>query len=346
MSSISYIRRIGFAAAVIGAAGCGTNPQGIDPDLLEQAYAQARETPGIRSLLVQRHGVLVREEYFHGGAADSLEQVWSVTKSVTSTLIGIALEHGYLTSLDQTLSEFLPPLIDSLPADKGRITLRQLLTMTSGLEWHELDGGGEYNRWVTSGDMVQYVVDRPWAAQPGEKFNYNTGGTHLLAVVLAQATGVPALDFAREHLFGPLGITQLDWWTDERGYYTGGMGLYLRPRDMLKIGELFLRHGVWNGATVISSQWVEEATASHISTGNAVPFGPEYGYSWWVGYGQGHAFYFANGYAGQFILVVPDLDLVIVATSSWSGLTHSTAGTQWMGVMDVIVNRVLPAVKD
>jgi len=329
---------------VLGAVACGTNPQGIDADLLEQAYASARETPGIRSLLVQRHGVLVREEYFHGGAADSLEQVWSVTKSVTSTLIGIALEHGYLTSLDQTLKEFLLPVADSLPEDKGRITLRQLLTMTSGLEWHEMDGGGEYNRWVTSGDMVQYVIDRPWAAPPGETFIYNTGGTHLLAVALTEVTGTPALDFAREHLFGPLGITQLDWWTDERGYFTGGMGLYLRPRDMLKIGELFLRRGMWNGSTVVSSQWVAEATAAHVSTANVVWCGPEYGYSWWVGQGQGHAFSFANGYAGQFILVVPELDLVIVATSGWRGHTWSSAGTQWMGVMDVIVNRVLPAV--
>lgn len=335
-----------IAAVALGAVACGTDLQGLDPALLEQAYARARETPGLRSLLVQRHGALVAEEYFHGGAADSLEQVWSVTKSVTSTLIGIALEQGYLTSLDQTLDQFLVPIVDSLPPDKGKITLRQLLTMTGGLQWHELDGGGEYDRWVTSGDLVQYVVDRPWAAPPGKTFIYNTGGTHLLSVVLTRATGATALDFAREHLLGPLGITRFDWWRDERGYSTGGMGLELRPRDMLKIGELFLRQGMWHGFPVISSQWVADATSPHISTGNAVWFGPQYGYSWWVGSGQGHAFYFANGYAGQFILVVPDLDLVVVATSAWRRHTWSSASTQWVGVMDVMVNGVLPAVTD
>jgi CubicO group peptidase (beta-lactamase class C family) len=333
-----------LTAVALGAVACGTSPQGIDPDLLAQAYAHARQTPGIRSLLVQRHSVLVGEEYFHGGAADSLEHVWSVTKSVTSILIGMALERGYLTGLDRTLDEFLTPIVDSLPRDKGRITLRQLLTMTSGLQWHEFDGGGEYGRWVTSDDMLQYVIDRPWASQPGEAFLYNTGGTHLLSAVLTVATGATELDFARQHLFGPLGITQADWWTDERGYSTGGMGLHLRPRDMVKIGELFLRRGVWNGKAVVSGQWVQESTTPHISTGNAVWFGPEYGYLWWIGHGQGHDFYFANGFAGQFIFVVPELDLVIVATSGWHDLDWNSAGVQWSGVMDVIVNHVLPAV--
>ena len=318
--------------------------QGISPALLDRAYVQARETPGILSLLVQRHGVLVAEEYFHGSAADSLDQVWSVTKSVMSILTGIALEQGHLTSLDQTLEDLLPPIVDSLPEDKGRITLRQLLTMTSGLQWHEFDGGGEYSRWVTSDDMIQYVIDLPWAYEPGEAFLYNTGGSHLVSVILTEATGTSTMDFATQHLFGPLGIEEADWWTDERGYYTGGMGLWLRPRDMMKIGELFLREGEVGGTRVVSTEWVRESTASFIPTGNATPFGPEYGYSWWVGSGQGHDFYFANGYAGQFIFVVPDLDLVVVATSSWRGLDWDTAGTQWGGVIGLIVNRVLPAV--
>jgi len=318
---------------------------GIHAGLLKEAYERAGEAPGLRSLLVQRNGVLVAEAYFNGCAADSLEQVWSVTKSVMSILTGIALEEGYLNSLNQTLAEFLPPLVDSLPADKGRITLLQLLTMTSGLQWHEMDGGGEYNRWVTSGDMIQYIVDRPWAHPPGQTFLYNTGGSHLLSVVLTEATDVSTLEFARQHLFSPLGIQAVDWWDDDRGYFTGGMGLLLRPRDMMKLGELFLREGRWGSARVVPGAWVHESTAPHVSTANAVPFGPEYGYSWWVGRGQGRDFYFANGYAGQIILVAPALDLVIVATSAWRGHTWSSAGAQWSGVMDVIVNGVLRAVQ-
>ncbi len=342
-------RRVAAWYLLVGLAGgaiaCGSDPmQGIDPQLLEQAYARARAIPGIRSLLVQRHGVLVGEEYFHGSGPDSLDQVWSVTKSVMSILTGIALQRGDLASLDQTLDDFLGPVVDSLPADKGRITLRQLLTMTSGLQWHELDGGGEYNLWVTSGDMVQYAIDRPWASAPGTTFLYNTGAAHLLSAILTEATGTSTLDFASRFLFGPLGITRLDWWTDDRGYYTGGMGLNLRPRDMMTIGQLFLRQGVWQGAEVVSAAWVEESTAPHVATGNAIQFGPQYGYLWWIGQGQGRAFYFATGYAGQFILVAPDLDLVIVATSAWQGLSWNAAGSQWSAVADVIVNHVLPAV--
>jgi len=320
-------------------------PHKVNAELLDQAYARARETPGIHSLLVQRNGVLIAEEYFGGSPADSLYQVWSVTKSVMSILAGIALDEGYLTSLDQTIDTFLRPIVDSLPEDKGGITIRNLLTMTSGLEWHELDGGGEYNRWVTSGDMIQYVIDLPWEHHPGEVFHYHTGATHLLSVILTEATGTPMLDFARQHLFEPLGIDQVEWWTDERGYYTGGMGLNLRPLDMLKIGEMFLRDGTWNGVQVVPAAWVRASTTPQVSTGNAVPFGPEYGYLWWVGHGQGRDFYFANGYGGQFILVSPALDLVIVTTSGWRGLTWEEAGAQWSGVIGLVVNGVLPAVQ-
>lgn len=349
--------RFVLAAALLGVLACDSDPTG--PDLrypeaaahrinartLELAYDRARETPGILSLLVQRDGVLVAEEYFHGSSADSLDQAWSVTKSVISILTGIALEEGYISSLDQTIAPFLTPIVDSVPADKGRITLRQLITMTSGLQWHELDGGDDYSRWVSSDDMVQYVIDLPWVDPPGTTFLYNTGGTHLLSVILTEATGMPTLEFARRYLFSPLGIDTVAWWRDERGYYTGGMGLWIRPRDMLKIGEMFLREGMAGSTRVVSREWVEASTASHITTRDAVPFGSEYGYLWWIGHAQGRDFYFANGYAGQFILVAPDLDLVVVATSGWRGLDWNAAGAQWGNVIGLIVDGVLPAVR-
>lgn len=353
--SIKPLRLALVAVLLLAAVACGSDATGpgatypeaeahrINPELLEQAYARARETPGIQSLLVQRDGVLISEEYFRGAPADSLYQVWSVTKSIVSILTGIALARGDLQSLDQTLADFLPPVVDSLPEDKGQISIRNLLTMTCGLEWHELDGGGQYGQWVSSPDMIQYVLDLPWETAPGETFHYHTGCTHLLAVVLAEATGMSALDFAKTFLFGPLGITEAEWWTDERGYYTGGMGLHLRPRDMVKIGELFLREGAWEGVQVLPASWVRASTSMHVSTDNASTFGPGYGYLWWVGHGQGREFYFANGYAGQFILVSSDLDLVVVATSTWRGLSWTEAGSQWSGVIDVVVNGVLPA---
>ena len=344
-------------ATMLGVVACDSDATGpgdrfpeagahrINARVLEQAYDRARETPGILSLLVQRDGVLVAEEYFHGSSADSLDQAWSVTKSVVSILTGIALEEGYLTSLDQTLAEFLTPIVDSLPADKGRITIRQLLTMTSGLQWHELDGGDEYSRWVASDDMVQYAIDRPWAYAPGEHFLYNTGATHLLAVALARATGQSTLDFAHQHLFGPLGIDTVGWWRDERGYYTGGMGLQIRARDMVKIGQMFLQQGLHGGTRIVSQAWVAESTSPHIGTGQPAAYGSEYGYLWWIGSSRGRDYYFANGYAGQFILVAPALDLVVVATSSWRGLDWNEAGAQWGNIIGLIADGVLPAVR-
>jgi CubicO group peptidase (beta-lactamase class C family) len=346
-----------LSLALLLVLGCGSDATGpearypeavrhaINADLLDAAYARARATAGIRSLLVQRDGVLIAEEYFNGAAADSLEQVWSVTKSIVSILTGIALERGDLEGTDQTLADFLVPVVDSVPEDKGAISVHDLLTMTCGLEWHEMDGGDSYSRWVSSPDMIQYVLDLPWQYHPGEAFHYHTGCTHLLAVVLAEATGRPLLDYAREHLFGPLGIDDVIWWQDERGYYTGGMGVFLHPRDMLKIGQMFLDEGLANGSRVVSADWVRASTMAQVSTGNAVPFGPEYGYLWWVGRGQGRDFYFANGYGGQFILVAPDLHLVIVTTSGWHGMTWQEAGAQWSGVIGVVVNGVLPAVQ-
>ena len=343
---------------LLATGACGSDPTGpnsrypeaaahkINAKLLDDAYARARETSGILSLLVQRDGVLIGEEYFHGSAADSLDQVWSVTKSVMSILTGIALSQGALPSLDQTLADYLEPIADSLPEDKGRISVRNILTMTCGLRWLELgEAETEYNDWVTSPDMIQYVIDLPWTDQPGEVFHYNTGAVHLLSVLLTEATGTRMLDYARQNLFGPLGIDQVEWWRDERGYYTGGMGLFMRPRDMLKIGELFLQEGAWEGAQIVPKAWVQESTTPKVSTNNAVPFGPDYGYLWWIGNAQGRDFYFANGWAGQFIVVAPALDLVVVATSSWTSLSNEEAGAQWSNVIGLIMDGVLPAVQ-
>jgi len=351
------IFRAALVAFAVGLAGCGSDgtgpgaryPQaeahGLDPGALEEAYDGAGRIPGIRSLLVQRHGVLIAEEYFHGARGDSLYQVWSVTKTMMSILTGMALERGDLEDLDQTLSEFLGPVVDSLPEDKGSITVRNLLTMTCGLEWHELDGGGQYSTWVGSPDMIQYVIDLPWVRPPGEAFHYHTGCTHLLSVVLTEAVGEPLLDFAREHLLAPLGIEEAEWWTDERGYFTGGMGLFLKPRDMMRIGELYLREGVWEGRQIVPTAWVRESTAPQLSTGGAIPHGSDYGYLWWVGQSGGRRFYFANGYGGQFIFVSPALDLVVVATSTWRSMTWDQAGEQWGSVIDVVVNGVIPSAR-
>lgn len=318
--------------------------QGIPPATLDSVYAEARSIPGLFSLLVQRNGTLVAEEYFHGFTRDSLHDVRSVTKSVVSLLVGIAVDEGFIPSVETPVGTYLLPVVDSIRPELATVSIRSFLMMSSGLDWHELDRGTSYGDWWQSDDMVQFVVDLPIVHDPGERFIYNTGASHLLSVILTQATGASTLDFAREHLFQPMGFNGSSWLQENRGYYTGGMGLRITARDMVKLGQLFLDGGSYGGSPILSGSWVTESTSPLLSTQNVVPFCSGYGYLWWVGSGGGRDFFLANGYGGQFILVDPDLALVVVSQANWRGKDWDTAGEQWYRILELIVEGLLPAV--
>jgi CubicO group peptidase (beta-lactamase class C family) len=278
--------------------------QNIDGQKLAEAYAQARQIEGMKCLLVARNGVLVAEEYFReDDGPESLHDVRSVTKSVTSALIGIAIEEGFIENVDQTLADYLiGSVADSIEKEKGQITLRQLLTMSCGLEWFEIGTYSEYSNWITAPDQIEYILNKPMVTTPGTVFNYSDGAAHLVSVILTEATGMNALEFAGLYLFAPLDIS-------------------------------------------IAAEWVSASTQSHISTNNAVPYGPNYGYYWWTGRAYARDYYFANGYGGQFIVVVPGWNLVAVATGNWRGIGRDQAGAQWYNIISVIMNDVLGAVR-
>jgi CubicO group peptidase (beta-lactamase class C family) len=321
--------------------------QNIDGQKLAEAYAQARQIEGMKCLLVARNGVLVAEEYFReDDGPESLHDVRSVTKSVTSALIGIAIEEGFIENVDQTLADYLiGSVADSIEKEKGQITLRQLLTMSCGLEWFEIGTYSEYSNWITAPDQIEYILNKPMVTTPGTVFNYSDGAAHLVSVILTEATGMNALEFAGLYLFAPLDISGRPWRTDNRGYNLGGVALQITPRDMLKFGTLYLQNGVYDGKQVIAAEWVSASTQSHISTNNAVPYGPNYGYYWWTGRAYARDYYFANGYGGQFIVVVPGWNLVAVATGNWRGIGRDQAGAQWYNIISVIMNDVLGAVR-
>jgi CubicO group peptidase (beta-lactamase class C family) len=332
---------------------CGGDPsgppfpetQGINPRVLEEVYAEVGALPGSFSLLVQRNGVLVAEEYFHGFTPDSLHDVRSVTKSVISILVGIAIQEGFIPSVDEPMGPFLTPAVDSIREAVASTSIRHFLMMSSGLDWHELDRGSSYSDWWRSEDMVQHVVDLPIVHQPGERFIYNTGASHLLSVVLTEATGMPTLDFARQYLFDPMGFVGSSWLQENRGYHTGGMGLRITARDMMKIGQMFLDGGVHQGARILPSAWVTESVTPLLTTHVSAPWGQSYGLLWWVGSGGGEDFYYANGYGGQFILVVPEQELVAVAQNDWRGKGWDEAGAQWYAVLRALVEDLLPALE-
>lgn len=265
----------------------------------------------VDSLQLVRNGALILDAYFYPYFGDRAHDVASVTKSVTSTLVGIAVDRGLLT-LDQGVWAFFPDLVP-MPAPDGRsdIELRHLLTMTSGLDCGRAPGEPELYAMIESDHYVKYALELPMAAPPGTEFAYCSPGSHVLSGMITQATGKSALDFAWDSLFDPLGIRTVAWPSDPQGVSHGWGDLQLHPYDMARIGQLFLNGGVWNGVQVVSKEWVEEATRSSVL---ADPDGTGYGYQWWVLAGAFDGVYEARGRGGQAIVVWPTKDIVAVFT--------------------------------
>ena len=350
----SLLRAAWLPVAWFGLSACGAEPpareypaalaQGVDPRGLENAYQALTGRSVTQALLVERNGVLVMEEYFHGGSAATYYDVRSVTKSVTSILIGIAVDQGRIGSLQQTIGDYLGPVVPDLEPSKAEITIEDLLTMTSGLPWNELNSDAQdYGAWVGSPDPLVWILRRPFEREPGTYWHYNTGASHILSAVLTRATGTSAREFARQHLFGPMGEEVGPWPADPRGYNYGGHGIGLTGRALIKTGRLFLDQGVYQGRRIVSADWVRESTATRWDTNTAVPWGTGYGYLWWTGSDSltGLSFFLALGYGGQFVIDVPSKNTVIVATTTWSGV--SNAGDNWYYVLRTIVENILPS---
>jgi CubicO group peptidase (beta-lactamase class C family) len=289
--------------------------QGMNSVLLENMIDYIdEESFNIDSIIVIRHGYIVLEEYPTSLYNENRSHYWySVTKSFTSSLIGIALDNGYIDNVSQTVLSFFPERdISNWDERKERITLENLLTMRSGLFWDESSApftspeNGIFH--LMNRDGVQYVLELNMTSEPGEEWHYNTGASHLLSAIVQQTTGLTALDFAREYLFEPLGISNVFWSSDASGVTRGGFDLYIRPRAAAKFGYLFLNNGTWDGTQIISHDWINAST----STFTKLDTDTGYGYQWWTSLG----YYYAAGLYGQYIFVTPDKDLVVVFSSN------------------------------
>jgi CubicO group peptidase (beta-lactamase class C family) len=319
---------------------------GMDGEALDRAAAQAAGIPRFRTLLVARWGGLVLERYFGGAGVATLNDVRSVTKSVVSTLAGIAEGRGLLPNLDTTIATYLGADY-RLDATDSAVTVRDLLTMSSGYQWNET--AAVYNAWRTAtGDHVQLFLDLPPAAPPGTTYAYDTPAVYVLGVLLQHATGMALPDFADRYLFAPIGVRAVRWEPLDPGTVNGGAGIALEARDLLRLGQLFLQDGRCGGRQIVPADWVALATRPYYSW--RTTFGPvgdlTYGYLWWVSDALNDPAYFAWGYGGQFIYVVPALDLVVVATTDWAGIADAaTVNALEASVLDVIVNGVVAAVR-
>ncbi len=283
----------------------------------------------VRAILVSVDGETVIDHYRSSDASE-YAHVWSVTKTVMSILVGIALGEGHLSSTDQTLEELLPKYRARMTEQIAGITLRQLLTHTAGLPG--LDSPSVLD--LAGDDVVGQILDDGLINDPGITFTYTNTGVHLIGAVLAEATGQSVLDYARTRLFEPLGIkttpayegfdaldskskfhdNQFAWAADRQGIHTGCCGLKLTAPDMIKIGQLYLKGGTWEGRRIVPADWVRESTTPHVTAEQLAPDGG-YGYLWWLAEQRGHQGYAAVGAFGQLILVVSDLNLVIAISS-------------------------------
>ena len=285
---------------------------GVDPFTLEAVDARATgEVPALSALLAVRHGYVVFERYYGGHDPEEPINTRSVTKSVTSTLAGAALRQGLLTGLDETTGNVIPARIpdgaDPLVYD---ITLWQWLTMTSGLQW---EAAGDWQRLLSAPDWVAMTLGLPVVGIPNQTYVYNTGGSHVLGVMVAAAAGKPLEEYAEEVLFGRLGIVPGEWMRSPQNEVSAGSGLEMTARDMLKLGYLYLRDGEWDGEQIVAPDYAAAATTWQ-SAGDATGAWAGYGFQWWItATGAGYPAYFALGYGGQHIFVVPALDLVVVA---------------------------------
>jgi CubicO group peptidase (beta-lactamase class C family) len=331
---------------------------GFDPAALCQWSERRIATPrdNIHALLVVRQGKLVFEQYFTGDDERGgrpvgqvtydrtrLHDLRSVSKTVTALLVGIALAQQQLASLDQPIFDFFPEYADLRIPDKARITLRHLLTMSTGLDWDETrtpytDPNNSAIRMGRSDDPYRYVLSEPVVTPPGDKYNYSSGSTELLGAILHKATGQRLDALARAVLFEPLGIVDVEWMRNADGNTAASWGLRLRPRDMAKLGQLVLAHGLWQGRQIVPRDYMDEATAPQIQGAGAY----FYGYQMWVGRSLVHKreidWAAGFGLGGQRVFVIPSVDLVVVLTA---GLYKSPL--QGTLTSDILNDVVLPA---
>ena len=309
----------------------------------------AGKFPNTHSVLLVKNGKLILEEYFYGNNRDDLHYLASATKSITSILVGISLDEDMLKNIDQNVYELFQDYQGTEWIDKKyEITVRHLLSMTSGIEWDEnrtaSDPRHDYFAMRRGGDWIRYVFNKNLVAPPGQKFNYNGGLSALLGEIIRRASGLDAEKFSEKYLFSPLGISHYSWLIYNDGSINTGGGLLLKSRDMAKIGQMMLNNGKYNGKQIVSEKWITESTKNHVFD-KLNPLGSGYGYQWWLGEisinGQEIKTYFAQGRGGQCIFIVPRMKVTAIFTSQLLDNSGGFFRTQSM-MTDYIIPALFP----
>lgn len=294
----------------------------------------ATDVPRLHSLLVSQRGTLLVERYFNGRRATQPVNVKSVSKSIISTLVGIAIEQRHIPGVHEPIATYFPDLLRrQADAPKRTITIEDLLTMRSGLE---STSGRNYGAWVTSKNWVSYTLSRELESEPGAEMEYSTGNSHLLSAILTKATKKSTWQYAQEVLAKPLGFSLARWPRDPQGIYFGGNDMLLTPRQMIAYGEMYLNRGRVANRQVVPARWIDD---SFVPRGKSDFNDQLYGYGWWMREFAGEQAYFAWGFGGQYVFVVPRLQLVIVTTSSTAtGEERRTHRRTIFGLLEQIIS--------
>jgi CubicO group peptidase (beta-lactamase class C family) len=299
--------------------------QGLDPELVARLYYNATRLDTLYGLLVVKNGHLIAEQYYHDGSVDQKARLQSVTKSVTSALVGIALDQGCLSSVDQKMLAFFPDVRDDITDPrKEQITLRDMLQMRAGFPSEETDAA----LWegLLSGHYLPLIEAFPLTADPDTTFQYSNLTSDWLGIIVDRECGAHLRPYAIEKLFSPMGVEAGEWGTDWEGHNNGCGDLHLRARDMAKFGQLYLNDGAFRGVQLLPANWVRDSlqTYSQGAWDNIGRFHDiGYGYQWWSATAGDHHVNFAWGHGGQLIVLVDELDMVIVTTADPFWLQHN-----------------------
>ena len=288
--------------------------QGIDVNLLIEGLALLAESPTRQSLILMRRGYVVYEQYFNGSHVADSNNIASVSKSILSALFGIALDQGFFITAEDRIADYLPMYFSEVSDPRVLdLTIREMLTMTHGLAWVENETERFLNR---SLDWVADILSLPLNIEPGTRFHYSTGASHVMSAVLTEATGMSTCEFAHRFLLEPLGIEAEFWGVDPVGYFTGGHSVSMTARELARFGQLFLDEGRWQGEQVVPGWWVAASTSPRIDIGDSYA---GYGYYWWLNTIGSYEMFSALGAGGQILHIIPELEIVMVTTHGFAG---------------------------
>ncbi|CAL1690236.1 hypothetical protein MMB232_00358 [Brevundimonas subvibrioides] len=334
---------LAFAAGPLAACGQSAAPalrapptRGLDPALLAAALEQAGALPRLHALIVARDGQALADRVFRGPGLEVPVNIKSASKSVLTAVAGVAIGQGILSGVDQSVAPFLSDRFPANPDPRlASLTLGHLLSMRAGLG---STSGANYGAWVSSPNWVRHALARPFESDPGGTLIYSTGTSHLTSAVLTKASGRSTLALTRDALGEPLGITVPSWPADPQGIYFGGNDMRLSPRALLVFGELYRNDGLHEGRRILPEGWVQ---TSWEPRGTSRYTGDGHGYGWWIRRAGGHDVFYAWGYGGQMVFVVPGLNLTVVMTSDPSPVEQRDGHVQRLHAL--LADGLIPA---